>query len=172
VTTAHVLAPDRDLGLQGHYAGFVTRFGAFVIDIATAATLFALGAGVVEFIISALIGREVKLSDAPIISIITLGAWWFLYCAYPVAVGGRTFGMAALGLRVVRVDGSDLDVWHTVLRVVFFPLSFALLAFGFVLILLRKDRRALHDLIGRAAVVYAWDARAARLRFLARSGTQ
>ena len=68
-------------------------------------------------------------------------------------------------------DGSDLDVWHTVLRVVFFPLSFALFAFGFLLILLRKDRRALHDLIGRAAVVYAWDARAARLRFLARSGT-
>ena len=103
---------------------------------------------------------------------IALGAWWFLYCAYPLAVAGRTFGMAALGLRVVRVDGSDLDVGHAVLRVLVFPLSFLLFGLGFLLILLRKDRRALHDLIGRAAVVYAWDARAARLRFLARSGAQ
>jgi uncharacterized RDD family membrane protein YckC len=168
----HVVAPDRDLGMQGHYAGVVTRFGAFVIDLATAATLFAIGAGVVEYIVSALAGREVKLSEAPILSIVALSAWWLLYCAYPVAVGGRTFGMAALGLRVVRVDGSDLDVGHTVLRVLVFPLSFLLMGLGFVLILLRRDRRALHDLIGRAAVVYAWDARAARLRFLARSGPQ
>ena len=37
------------------------------------------------------------------------------------------------------------------------------LGLGFVLILLRRDRRALHDLIASTAVVYAWDARAARL---------
>jgi uncharacterized RDD family membrane protein YckC len=170
--TDHVLAPDRDLGLQGHYAGVVSRLGAFVIDLAAAATLFALGAGVVEYIVSALIGHEAKLSHAPIISMIALVAWWVLYCAYPLAVAGRTFGMAALGLRVVGVDGSDHDVGRAVLRVLVFPLSFVLFGLGFLLILLRKDRRALHDLIGRAAVVYAWDARAARLRFLARSGTQ
>jgi uncharacterized RDD family membrane protein YckC len=168
--TAHVVAPDRDLGLQGRYAGVVTRFGAFSIDVATAATLFALGAGVVEYIVSALIGRQVELSDARIVSMVALGAWWFLYCAYPLAVGGRTFGMAALGLRAVRVDGSDLDIGHAVVRVLVFPLSFLFLCFGFVLIVLRRDRRALHDLIARSAVVYAWDARAARLRFLARSG--
>jgi uncharacterized RDD family membrane protein YckC len=167
--TAHAVAPDRDLGLQGHYAGMVTRFGAFVIDIATAATLFAIGAGVFEYIVSALIGSEFKLRDAPVGAIAALGTWWFLYCAYPLAVGGRTFGMAALGLRVVRVDGSDLDVGRAVLRVLVFPLSFLLMGLGFVLILLRRDRRALHDLIVRSAVVYAWDARAARLRFLARS---
>jgi len=32
----------------------------------------------------------------------------------------------------------------------------------------QRERRALHDLIAGTAVVYAWDARAARLRFLAR----
>jgi hypothetical protein len=36
-------------------------------------------------------------------------------------------------------------------------------------ILVRRDRHALQDLIADTAVVYAWDARAAHLRFLARS---
>ena len=76
--------------------------------------------------------------------------------------------MAAFGVRAVRADGGDLGAWHAVLRVLALPLSFLLLGFGFVLIVLRRDRRALHDLIAGSAVVYAWDARAARLRFLAR----
>ena len=33
---------------------------------------------------------------------------------------------------------------------------------------MQREHRALHDLIAGTAVVYAWDARAARLRFLAR----
>jgi len=32
----------------------------------------------------------------------------------------------------------------------------------------QREHRALHDLIAGSAVIYAWDARAARLRFLAR----
>ena len=52
------------------------------------------------------------------------------------------------------------------MRVLAFPLSFLLLGLGFVLILLRRDRRALHDLIGRSRVVYAWDVGASRSRFI------
>jgi uncharacterized RDD family membrane protein YckC len=55
-------------------------------------------------------------------------------------------------------------------RTLAFPLSFLLLGLGFAGILLGRDRRALHDSIAGTAVVYAWDARAARLRFLAREG--
>jgi hypothetical protein len=39
---------------------------------------------------------------------------------------------------------------------------------GFLGILVQREHRALHDLIAGTAVIYAWDARAARLRFLAR----
>jgi uncharacterized RDD family membrane protein YckC len=175
--TAHVahvahVAPERDVGLQGCYAGFVTRLTAFAIDLVIAVTLFALAAGVFEYIASALTGNQVILRDAPIVAAILLAAWWVFYCTYPLAQAGRTFGMTVVGLRVVRVDGRDLDGWHAFLRVVAFPLSFALAGLGFILILLRRDRRALHDLIAGSAVVYAWDARAARLRFLAKSGTE
>jgi uncharacterized RDD family membrane protein YckC len=167
--TGPVVEADRDLGLQGHYAGVATRFGAFVIDVTVVSTSFAVGGLVVEYVVSALIGNEVDLSDAPVVSTVLLGGWWFLYCVYALSVAGRTPGMAALGLQVVHSDGSQLDVGHAVLRVVTFPLSFLLFGFGFLLILVRRDRRALHDLLGGACVVYAWDARAARLRFLARS---
>jgi uncharacterized RDD family membrane protein YckC len=53
-------------------------------------------------------------------------------------------------------------------RSLVFPLSFLLLGLGFLGILVQRERRALHDLIAGTAVIYAWDARAARLRFLAR----
>jgi hypothetical protein len=49
-----------------------------------------------------------------------------------------------------------------------FPLGFLTLGLGFLGILVQREHRALYDLIAGTAVVYAWDARAARLRFLAR----
>jgi uncharacterized RDD family membrane protein YckC len=170
--TGPSVAPDRDLRLQGHYAGAVTRLGAFAIDVSAATTLFALGASVVEYIVGALVGRTVNLSDAQVLSMVALGLWWVVYCVYPLAVAGRTLGMAILGLQVVLADGRDLDGRHALLRVLIFPLSLLLVVLSVPLVLLRRDRCALHDLIGGAAVVYAWDARAARLRFLAgRRGT-
>jgi uncharacterized RDD family membrane protein YckC len=164
--------PERDVGLQGCYAGSVTRLAAFAIDAFAAAMLFALAAQAFEYIVSALLGTHVQLSDFPIIAGVLLAAWWVFYCAYPLTQSGRTLGMTVVGLRVVRAEGRDIGAARAVLRVLVFPLSFALFELGFVLILLRRDRRALHDLISGSAVVYAWDARAARLRFLAKHGAE
>jgi uncharacterized RDD family membrane protein YckC len=152
--------------LEGHYAGIVTRFVAFVIDLVTIVVLFALAGRVVEYVFTILLRRQVELAHGRTLSTIALLLWAFVYSAYPLATSGRTFGMAVMGVRVVAVDGRPLSRGHAVARVLVFPLSFPLLGLGFVLILLRGDRRALHDLIARSAVVYAWDARAARLRFL------
>ena len=55
------------------------------------------------------------------------------------------------------------------LRTLAFPLSFLFLGLGFTGILLGDRRRALHDVIAGTAVIYSWDARAARLRFLSRN---
>jgi uncharacterized RDD family membrane protein YckC len=162
------LPHDRDVQLQGRYAGFVTRIGGFVIDMIVLLGLFALGGQVLEFLVGALSGAEFTLRDYPVLSVIGLVLWALLYCAYPLGVSGRTLGMAIVGVRAVRDDGSHLGSGRAVVRVLATPLSFLLLGLGFLLVLLRRDRRALHDLIGGTAVVYGWDARAARLRFLAR----
>ena len=115
--TAHVagvagVEPERDVGLQGCYAGFVTRLAAFVIDLITALALFAVGARIGEYIVTALTGDQVQLSNAPIVADILLIAWWIFYSAYPLAEAGRTVGMAVVGLRVVHADGSDIDAGH------------------------------------------------------------
>ncbi len=76
--------------------------------------------------------------------------------------------MAFFGVRVVSEDGSYTSGRQAVIRTLALPLSFLLLGLGFVGILVGDRRRALHDVIAGTAVIYSWDARAARLRFLSR----
>jgi uncharacterized RDD family membrane protein YckC len=170
MTTTRI-EPERDVGYQGHYAGIVTRAAAFLVDAVIVALFFTLGGKVVEFVVSSLRGEPYSLSDHPVATRIAAAIWVFAYAAYQLAVAGRTVGKALFGLLVVRHDGRDLDARHAALRVLVLPLSFLLFGFGFLLILVNRDRRALHDLIADTAVVYNWDARAARLRFLARRST-
>jgi len=68
----------------------------------------------------------------------------------------------------VAADGAEAGPRRGTVRTLAFPLSFLLCGLGFTGIFLQRDRRALQDLIAGTAVVYAWDARAARLRFLGR----
>ena len=58
------------------------------------------------------------------------------------------------------------------MRALVFPLSFLLFGLGFLGILVAREHRALHDVIAGTAVVYSWDARSARLGFLAREPGQ
>jgi len=94
--------------------------------------------------------------------------WEFVYFAYQWTLGGKTIGMAVLGIRVVRADGAPIGWRQAVVRTLALPLSFLLLGLGFLGILTNRDRHALHDRIAGTAVVYSWDARAARLRWLAK----
>jgi uncharacterized RDD family membrane protein YckC len=161
------VAPDRDLNLQGHYAGFVTRSTALVIDIVAIVLISDIVGAAVQFVVSTLLGHQFRLTELPVLPWLGFTIWAVLYCTYPVATVGKTLGMAIVGLRVVRSDGSRVGAHGAILRFVALPLSFITLGFGFLLILLRRDHRALQDLIGGTAVIYGWDARAARLRILA-----
>ncbi len=153
---------------QGHYAGSVSRFTAFVIDLAVSWGLFALGLAGASLVAEVVTRHPVSWNRTNIVVAIIFVAWEFFYFGYSWAVSGRTFGMAVLGVQVVRADGQVLDPWRGAVRSLVFPLSFLFLGLGFLGILVQREHRALHDLIAGTAVVYAWDARAARLRFLAR----
>src|SRR5262249_14595033 len=75
------------------------------------------------------------------------------------------------GVQVLTDDGYDVSPRRAIVRTLVFPLSFLILGLGFLGILLGDQRRALHDVIAGTVVVYAWDARAARLRFLSRESS-
>jgi uncharacterized RDD family membrane protein YckC len=156
---------------QRYYAGAVSRFTAYAIDLAVGSGLLALILAVISYAAQVVTGHSIAWSHHGWASGVISVCWYFLYFGYSWAVSGRTFGMAVLGLRVVRADGADIDPWRGVVRAAAFPLSFLLCGLGFAGILFQHEHRALHDLIAGTAVLYAWDARAARLRFLARDST-
>jgi len=153
---------------QGHCAGSVSRFTAYAIDLTVTTAAFSLGLAAVSYIVHVVVGHDVSWNRSNIVVAIIFAGWQFLYFGYSWAVSGRTFGMALLGIRVVRADGTVLSPKKGVLRALVFPLSFLLCGLGFLGILVQHEHRALHDLIAGSAVVYSWDARAARFRFLAR----
>jgi uncharacterized RDD family membrane protein YckC len=160
--------PARSVTAQGNYAGSVSRFLAYVIDLLVSSAVFALALGAISWVVHVVTGKQVSWNRQDILVVIFYVAWEFFYFGYSWAVSGRTFGMAVLGVLVVRADGAPAEPRRGVVRALVFPLSFLLLGFGFLGILVQRERRALHDLIAGTAVIYAWDARAARLRFLAR----
>ena len=65
---------------------------------------------------------------------------------------------------VVGADGTKVSGRQASLRTLAFPVSFLLLGAGFLIGLIRRDRRELHDLIAGTGVTYQWDADTARLR--------
>ena len=156
------------VSLQGHYAGPVTRLLGYVIDQALMVALFAGGTAVVVWGVSLVTSGEVEWSVSAWVTAAAFVLWQLLYYAYPWAVSGRTPGMALIGIRVVTADGDPAGPRQAALRSIVLPLTFLTLGIGFLPILVGRHRRALHDLVAGTAVVYSWDARAARWRFLAR----
>jgi uncharacterized RDD family membrane protein YckC len=153
---------------QGNYAGSVSRFLAYAIDLFASSAVFTLALAGISYVVKIVTGEQVSWNRQNILVVVLYVAWEFFYFGYSWAVSGRTFGMAVLGVRVVRADGAAAEPRRGVVRALVFPLSFLLFGLGFLGILVQRERRALHDLIAGTAVVYAWDARGARLRFLAR----
>ena len=157
------------VSFQGCYAGIASRFAGYVVDAGTSTAVFMLALAALSFAISVVTGKSINWSRNDTWIGITYLAWLFIYFAYSWAASGKTFGMAVLGVRVTRSDGADAGARRAVIRTLAVPLSFLLCGLGFLGIILGRDRRALHDVIAGTVVIYSWDARAARLRFLARA---
>jgi uncharacterized RDD family membrane protein YckC len=156
------------LGRQGHYAGAVSRLAAFAADVGASWGLFTLGAGVVSLASELITGRSVTVTHHQILAIVLLAIWEYLYFSYQWAVSGRTVGMAIFGLQVVTAEGLPIEARQAALRTLALLLSILTVGLGFLGILFQRERRALHDILVGTAVVYSWDARAARLRWMSR----
>jgi uncharacterized RDD family membrane protein YckC len=141
---------------------------AFAVDVGASWGIFTLALAGVNFAIQLVTAKVLNLGSRQVITLVALVVWEFVYFAYQWTLGGKTIGMALLGIRVVRTDGEPIGPRQAVIRTLTLPLSFLLFGLGLLGILLNKDRHALHDRFARTVVVYSWDARAARLRWLAK----
>ena len=156
------------LSRQGNYAGPVSRFVAFVIDIAAAWTIILVFFAAVDFAVSLIFGSSVKLKNIHYVAVIVIPLWFLIYFTYQWALSGKTLGMAIFGLRVMTKEGASIGGRAAFIRTITLPLSIIVFGLGLLGIVLRVDHRAWHDRFAGTCVVYDWDARAARLRWLAR----
>ena len=174
MTAAPTAAPSPIAGRQGHYAGAVTRLVAFAADIGASSGAFTVSLAGITFAIQLVTGHKVDLTTGSISGLVvavSFALWLFVYFAYQWTLSGKTVGMALLGIRVVGTEGDPVRARQAVIRTLALPLSFLLFGLGFIGILLNRDRHALHDRFAHTVVVYSWDARAARLRWLAKQET-
>ena len=162
--------------VSGHYAGAFTRFAAFVVDWFVIIGAYGLILSGTQFILQLLFGSDVVLEDIDQLWWwIGFAVWAFLYSTVGLTLTGKTIGKGLIGLKVVSRSGDPLGPGGAAVRMLFLPLSFALLGLGFLGILVGRERRALHDVIAKTAVVYDWGDRPAEMpapltRYLERKG--
>lgn len=169
MTTVPMPAPELTVGRQGHYAGAVSRLVAFGADVGASWGLYLLGQALLNWAIRLVTGHSYTLTNHRLVAFISLAVWAFIYFSYQWAVSGRTLGMAIFGLQVVTSEGAPIGIRQAVVRTLALALSLMIFLFAFWGILFQRERRALDDLLAGTAVVYSWDARAARLRWMART---
>jgi uncharacterized RDD family membrane protein YckC len=122
-----------------HPAGFWVRLVAFAIDL----LVIALVQLVLQVIAAARLGDR---------ALSTVGFFTFVFAvAYPTvlhAIAGQTIGKLMMRVRVVALDGGPLPLGASFLRaVVFWAALLFTLGIGQIIGGLRKDKRALHDLV-------------------------
>jgi uncharacterized RDD family membrane protein YckC len=166
--TATATAPPAQ-PLVGHYAGAVSRGIAFLIDVFLSLALYAIAVAGGLWLLNLFSEGDLTKSDIPgWLWGLGLAIWLAVYFGYCWMASGKTPGKAVVGLRIVAGDGRPLTHGHALLRLLVYPISVLLWIVMVIAVAVGLRRRALHDRIADTAVVYDWDARAARLRFLAR----
>ena len=170
MTTVPVPSTELTVGRQGHYAGAVSRLVAFAADVGASWGVYTVGVLLVNAALKLVTGHSYSFGQDKILSFVTLTIWEFIYFTYQWAVSGKTLGMAILGLQVVTREGGPISGGQAVRRTIGLGFTlFITLGIGFIGIVYQRERRALNDFIAGTAVVYDWDARAARLRWMARN---
>ena len=169
MTTVPMPPAELTVGRQGHYAGAVSRLLAFGADVGASWGLYALGQALLNLAVKLVTGHSYNLANHQILALVTLSIWEFFYFAYQWAVSGKTLGMAIFGVQVVNTQGGPITVRQAIIRTLGLGLCLLLLGIPFLGIIFQRERRALDDFLAGTAVVYDWDARAARLRWMART---
>ena len=154
-------APRGTETVSGNYAGAFSRAASGVIDIGVIIGLYTLGAAGLDVLTRVLFG--VNLARGGPWGVVALALWAFLYVFVGLLITGRTIGKAVTGLRVIRADGTAPTARVVFVRTLVLPLSLVLFGIGLLLIPVRRDHRALHDLIAGTAVVYDWGDRTAEM---------
>ena len=150
------------------YAGFWIRFVAVVIDgiilgvvgmIITLPLRLIMGVGSITAVQSndpnAVLAMLPALMAGVGLSVLVQVAIGIAYEGWFVSNKGGTIGKLALGLQIIKVDGSRLSFGQAVGRYFGRMLSGVILYIGFIMAGFDPEKRALHDRICNTLVIYS-----------------
>lgn len=123
--------------------GFGTRFVAFIID--------AILLGVINQIVASVFGGGDPTRVGGLTTLIgiayVVGLWTYW--------GGQTVGKKAMGIKVVKADGTPFGLVPAIIRYVGYIISGIVILLGFIWILFDPDKQGWHDKIAGTYVVKA-----------------
>ncbi len=163
-------------GLQGQYAGFVSRAIAFVLDILIVIAIIAVINGTIALTLDFFLGFDVAscpplsfgngvFQSGLICHVANLTRLVLTFVAAPVyfglfwTLGGQTLGQYAMGLRVVRLDGKRMTFWRSLVRWIGYFVSFLALGVGYLWVLWDDRRQGFMDKLAKTVVIYSWEAK-------------
>jgi uncharacterized RDD family membrane protein YckC len=160
--------PQADYGqLVPQYAGVGLRIVAAIIDSFIIGAVYVV-IGIIIAIFTAILGGAAGATNsdgaasaaAGIIGIIALLLWLvavavsIAYFPYMEATQGATFGKKALGLRVVREDGSPIGWSEAIIRFVLRIVdSFFFYLVGLICVLVTERQQRVGDLVAKTIVI-------------------
>jgi uncharacterized RDD family membrane protein YckC len=156
---------------KGHYAGFISRLIAFVIDILIVSITIGILLGTVVLILNFFnFDFNTLTADATNLNNFIRGFLVFftgfgftftvnlIYDVFFWMVTGKTIGKMVMGLRVIGPKGARITFGRALRRYVGYWISALPLFLGYFWVLINDDRHAWHDMIGGTSVIYDHDA--------------
>jgi len=125
-------------------AGIAARFVASIID----SILIALIAAV-------LIGVVLSQSGARLIEVAGLALPLIYHWYFWTRLDGQTPGKSALGIRVVKVDGSEISGTDALIRAIGYHVSAAICGLGYIWAIFDRNNQTWHDKLAGTYVVTA-----------------
>ncbi len=166
----------------GYYAGFISRFVAFIIDmliinVSVLAITWFVSVTIEIFNLQAFYNVfSILLPGASstfeqLLSQLTAGFFISLviatYFIFFWVLAGYTPGKALMGVRIITTDGRKISFSRALLRYLAYFLSAVLFFLGFLWIFVDRRRQGWHDKIANTYVIYTWAAKPDE-RFLAK----
>jgi uncharacterized RDD family membrane protein YckC len=150
-----------EVSLKGHYAGFVSRLIAYVIDLAVISIIAVGTTWFVNMVQDTLAIRALIENDATRfvlggLAVLLLSGIYFVFFW---TLMGQTPGKMVMGVRVVTLDGGQLSLGRSIRRVFGYLLSALVLYVGFIWIIIDNRRQGWHDKLAGTCVIYTWDAK-------------
>jgi uncharacterized RDD family membrane protein YckC len=138
------LATSTAITTTSEKVGFGTRFLAILIDI--------IGVGIVSGILTSILYRGDTTAGSGLQTLLGVVYYCYFWSSYGK---GQTIGMRALNIKVIKTDGSYLDLVGAFLRYIGLIVSCIALFIGVIWVAFDANKQGWHDKIANTYVVKA-----------------